>query len=208
MPRFQPPSVDQGRSKVGLIAAAAIGVAAALVVMSGIYVAVVANVFSHIGPAKPRRYLKPIPIAASACPYVRLMHAAADNFQVAQPVLGVAFDEHARVLPWPDTRARLDAALKSLEAAIQASEPQFPPQIQDQLSVTLSAVREGRVQLAVANDGADLVIATGSVREKGKLAFGYASDLVGKKCGVMLGADDSTVLYPFTTTTGPRSGPS
>ena len=207
MARHQPLPVGQGRRrKVRLIAGIVAALAGALVVMFGFFVAVVATVLPHIGQAKPRKHLEPIPIAASTCPYVRLMHTAANNFQIAQPLLGVAFDEHGQVLPWPETRARLDSALTSLEASIQASEPQFPRQIQHELSITLRAVREGRVQLAAANDGADLITDTRPVREMGKRAFGYASDLVGKQCGVMLGADESTLLYPFTTTTGPPNG--
>src|SRR5712692_6735558 len=113
MPRHQPPAVGQRRGrKVWLIAGIVAAVTGVVVVIFEFLVTLVANDLSHIGQAKPRKHLKPIPIAASACPYVRLMHTAANNFQIAQPLLGVAFDEHGHVLPWPETRARLDVALK------------------------------------------------------------------------------------------------
>ncbi len=148
-----------------------------------------------------RKHLQPIPIAASACPYVRLMHTAADNFQRAEPVLGTALDEHGNALPWPQTQARLKTTLESFDTTIQISESHFPPPIQRQLETTLREVRAGRVQVAVARDGSDVWTRTEPMLERGKLAFGYASDLVGKQCGVMLGADDSTWLFPFNTTT-------
>src|SRR5712692_315322 len=86
MPRHQPPAVGQRRGrKVWLIAGIVAAVTGVVVVIFEFLVTLVANDLSHIGQAKPRKHLKPIPIAASACPYVRLMHTAANNFQIAQP---------------------------------------------------------------------------------------------------------------------------
>lgn len=172
-----------------------------------ILLAVVASGLAHLGPT-PRKHLNPVPIAASACPYVVLMHTAANNFQIAEPIIGMAVDEHGKLLSWPQTRARLAPTLAALEYSIQASEPHFPPQVQQQLTIAAEAAREGRAQLAVAHDGTDLSNRTTPILARGQLAFGYASDLVGQRCGVPLGADDNTFLYPFRTITtiGSSSG--
>jgi hypothetical protein len=41
--------------------------------------------------------------------------------------------------------------------------------------------------------------------QDGQLAFGYAGDLIGSQCPVPLRADADTMLYPFGTSTVPRS---
>jgi hypothetical protein len=169
------------------IPAAVLGIFAA-----GIAVAVLLVGTPSFGPTS-RSHRKPIVIAASACPYVALMHTAANNFQAAEPAFGFALDEHGNQLTWPQTRSRLDKSLKALAYAIQASAPHFPPEVQSQLGVAADAVREGRQQLAVATDGKDLSIRTSSVLNLGKEAFGWASDLVGDQCSVPLGADNITL---------------
>ena len=166
-----------------------------------ILVVLAANALSHMFEVKERKHLDPIPIAASACPYVVAMHEAANNFQIAAPIGGFAFDAHERLLTWPETRARLAPALEALELSIVVSKPHFPDRVQHQLALALRETRNGRAQLPLANDGSDFFHRTESHLERGKLAFGYASDLVGERCGVSLGADSSTMLYPFMTTT-------
>jgi hypothetical protein len=107
--------------------------------------AIVANGLSHLGDVPQRKHLKPIPIAASACPYVIVMHEAANKFQIALPLGPGAFDAHINLLSWPQTRTRFDTALRTLELSILVSRPHFPTRIQQQLTVTLGAVRNGEV---------------------------------------------------------------
>jgi hypothetical protein len=181
-----------------------IGLAIAFLGASTLLLVLVGHALSHLDVAHARNHLKPVPIAPSACPYVALMHTTANNFQIAEPVLGFAFDQYGNALSWEQTRIRLDAALKSLEATIQASEQHFPVPIQQQLDLTLGAVREGAAQLPLARDRVDLMNRMAPIGEKGRQASGRASDLIGKQCGTTLGADNSTFLYPFGATTTTR----
>jgi hypothetical protein len=151
---------------------------------------------------KERTHLDPIPIAASACPYVVLMHEAANNFQAAVPPLGITgYDSRGRALSWPQVRARVKAALDALEVSIVGSRPHVPAPVRLQLVLALREIRRGRAQLPLASDGTDLWNRAVNHLDRGKLAFGYASDLVGHRCGVTLGADSSSMPYPFGTMT-------
>lgn len=155
---------------------------------------------SGAGATIGRKHLEPIPIAASACPYVIALHESANNFQIAMPLGSVAFDAHFHAMSWPQTRARFDTALRTLELSILVSRPHFPARIRHQLTVTLGAARKSVVQLAAAKNGDDLYNRTTTLFENGKQAFGYASDLVGDQCVVTLSADSCTLLYPAATT--------
>jgi hypothetical protein len=191
--RGEPLSVERTRRQsLWIIGAMTIPAVVLGIFVAGITVAVLLFEAPSFGPAS-RTHLKPTVIAASACPYVALMHTAANNFQAAEPAFGFALDEHGNQLTWPQTRSRLDRSLKALAYSIRASTPHFPPEVQSQLVVAADAVREGRQQLAVATDGKDLSIRTSSVLNLGKEAFGSASDLVGDQCSVRLGADNITL---------------
>jgi hypothetical protein len=208
IPWEPPPPVNQARSGTGWIIAGVLTVLLVLLMgFVGILV-VVSNTFSHFAVRPSRKYLKPTPIAVSACPYVSLMHAAANNLQSAEPVVGFAFDEHGNALTWPQTRARLDPALRLMEYSIAVSESKFPVPVRQQLTVVLDMVRQGRVQLALARDGTDFNLRTAAKLADGQLAFGYAGDLIGTQCAVPLRADTSTMLYPFMTTTSSPRRPS
>src|SRR5205085_188071 len=106
-----------------------------------ILLVIAANAFSHMFEIKERKHLDPIPISATACPYVVAMHKAANNFQIAAPFAGMAFDAHMRMLTWPQARARVGPALEVLELSIVVSRPHFPARIQRQLTVALRATR-------------------------------------------------------------------
>jgi hypothetical protein len=168
-----------------------------------IVLATFANALGHLfdfGPEE-RKHLDPIPIAASACPYVVLMHQAANNFQASVPPGGLLYDERGRPRSWPQARARMMLTLDALETSIAGSRPHLPAPVRRQLAVALREIRSGRAQLLLARDGTDFWSRTVDGLERGKLAFGYASDLVGRRCGVPLGADDSSMPYPFGTAT-------
>lgn len=204
MPREPPPPVNEVRSRTGWVIAGVLSVLFVLLATIVAFLVAVSNAFSHLGEPPTRKHLKPIPIAVSACRYVSLMHSAANNLQIAEPILGFALDEHGNALTWTQTRARLDPALRLMEYSIVTSEAKFPLQVRQQLTVVLRTVRQGRAQLAIARDGTDFNHRTATLLSNGQLAFGYAGDLVGKQCPVPLRADTSTMLYPFMTTTSPR----
>ncbi len=172
-----------------------------------IVLATFANALGHLfdfGPEE-RKHLDPIPIAASSCPYVVLMHEAANNFQASVPLGGMlGYDARGRPRTWPQARARLATTLAALEVSIAGSRPHLPAPVRRQLVVALREIRSGRAQLPLARDGDDFWQRTQDELDRGKLAFGYASDLVGRRCEVTLGADDASMPYPFGTATWPE----
>jgi hypothetical protein len=175
----------------------------AVVIVLATFASALGNLFDFNLPE--RKHLDPIPIAASACPYVVLMHEAANNFQASVPPLGMpGYDARGRPLTWPQVRARLTTTLDALEVSIAGSRPHLPAPVRRQLVVALREVRSGRAQLPLARDGSDFWDRTRDELDRGKLAFGYASDLVGHGCAVPLGADDSSMPYPFGTATLPE----
>ena len=156
---------------------------------------------------KERKHLPQIPIDVSACPNVALMHEAANQFQIANPVpgLGYAYDANGRQLAWPETQMRLTQAAAVLEDSITASIHRFPSQVQWWLTVARDDLHNGRAQLALAGDGVDFANRTGALLKDGQLEYGYAGDLIGRQCPVPLAADTDTMLYPFLRTTAPTS---
>ena len=158
-----------------------------------------------------RKHLDPVPISAHACPYVRVMHAAANEVQRDKPV--PAFDlrvkgdlEHKLNATFPRSRPRFANALATFELAIVISEPHFPDRVRHFLNTTVADVRTGRAVLKTATNRA-LVMRYSNLYDSGERAFGYAGDLVGHRCGVQLGADNSTMpslLRPATTSTTPH----
>src|SRR4051794_1210414 len=71
-------------SLVAGIGALAAVLAACLALLVGLFVIAFHN---GSGRAVGRRHLQPIPISKSACPYVRAMHVAAYDFELANPVI-------------------------------------------------------------------------------------------------------------------------
>jgi hypothetical protein len=140
--------------------------------------------------AQPAPHLKPVPIARSSCPFVALMHAAANQYQSVEPGIPflVAIAQHP--VPWPEPRARLDRALRDLDAAIRAGLPHFPAVVREQLTYVIGELRDGRTQLAASKpDGSDLIGRAAGIMAAGRTNFGNASDLVGDQCPVRLAAD-------------------
>ena len=193
MPSNEPGAVDERHSEwLRPLALVLMGLAAAVVVFVGIMIALIAHSLSHIGE---RKHLKPIPVAASACPFVEAMHDAANELQKAYPVFGVAFDPHGRALTWPQTRKRLARAGDVLEYSIAAGLGQFPAQVQGYLEEVSRQIQAGRAQLRDAHDEFDFFQRTSERWEDGQVAFGFAGDLIGGQCGVQLGADSDTMLF-------------
>jgi hypothetical protein len=177
--------------------AAAVAIAVTVVVVLAALVVSLAIGLSRAFKPKGRDHLQAIPIDAAACPYVAVMHEAANQFQVAYPPLVIAYDVNGNELPWAETKARLAPAGVLLEDSITASVPHFPAQVQWYLTKVRDNIRAGREQLASATDGYDFFNRTYKTYADGKLAFGYAGDLIGHQCPVPLGAD-SEVPGPRT----------
>src|SRR6478736_3477273 len=93
----------QRRLVVWGVAAIAIVAPLAVAILLATIASGLGNLFSFEGPE--RKHLDPIPIAASACPYVVLMHQAANNFQASVPLPGLALDARGRPVSWPHARA-------------------------------------------------------------------------------------------------------
>jgi hypothetical protein len=178
------------------------GVLTGVVVLAGVAIAVLTslgNAFSHIGE---RNHLKPIPISTTACPYVALMHAAANDFQAHEPLFGVMFDANGGIVPVARERAIVDRPLARLELAIAMSAPRFPAEVRTQLAITQHAAHQGRAELAHATDPFVLMSRSIDLVGTGQQAFGYASDLVGTQCGHRLGADPNISPYSAPVVTG------
>jgi len=205
MPRRLPPVGVQDRTRPVWIPASIAAIARLVIVTPVVLVVMViaqlGNSLSHIGE---RKHLKQIPISADACPYVALMHAAADNYQSNVPGLCFAIDAHGQIVlvPWSHERQSIDDSLRLLEGSISASTPHLPHPIRAQLAVTLGAVHQGRLQLARAHSFDDARKRAQPAIDRGQRSFGFASDLVGHQCAVGLGADSSTMGFPgFTAST-------
>jgi hypothetical protein len=137
-----------------------------------------------------RKHLQAIPVSKKVCPYVHLMHVAANDFQSVNPVGNLGVLAESLQAKWPEQRARLAHRLDVLEAAVSASKAQFPERIQRRLSTVITNIHAGEVQLVRARDLSGLLSErTDDIFTNGEYAFGDASDLVGNACGQRLAAD-------------------
>jgi len=142
--------------------------------------------------SKPEPHLRPIPLPRSSCPYVVLMHAAANQYQSVEPGLPFLTAMAQHPVPWREQRAQLDQSLRNLGAAIRASLAHVPAAVRDQLTLVLGELRDGRAQLAASKpDGSDLIERTAAIMAAGHTNFGNASDLIGGQCPVRLAADET-----------------
>ena len=144
-----------------------------------------------------RNHLKEIPIAPAACPYVRVLHQIANDVQRNEPIPVLTADLSPRALAWPSpSRVRFRdfrQSLVALDREITVSNPHFPPAVRVFLSATQRASRRGRIQVAQTYYGLLPSQPSSDLLSAGTESFGYASDLVGKQCGVSLQADSSTM---------------
>ena len=139
---------------------------------------------------EPRKHLKSIPVSRTVCPYVQLMHAAANDFQAVSPARDLTPFLQGRPAQWPRVRADIAHRLDVLDHAVEVGEgAPFPRPIERRLAATAAGVRAGDVQLVRAHDSFDLLNRTSAILSNGQVSFGEASDLVGKACGVQLAAD-------------------
>jgi len=189
---------------VAVVAAGTIVVFIAVVVAR---ILIAPPVFPDLSRIGQRSHLHTVPIAPDACPYVRSLHEAANNYQSAYPWMPNALDASGKPLSWPETRTRLLLAAGALEYTIVASTTHLPGSVRQYLNTVRQSIDAGRRQLLIAHDGDDFKNRALVYQQQGQRAFGFAADLVGSRCGVSLSADSETMLYPFgltTTTVTPR----
>jgi hypothetical protein len=137
-----------------------------------------------------RKHLQAIPVSKKVCPYVRLMHVAANDFQSVNPAGNLAVFAQSMNEKWPEQRARLAHRLDVLDSAVVAGKAHFPEPIRRRFSTVITSIRAGEVQLVRARDLSDLLSErTDNIFTNGEYAFGDASDLVGNACGFHLAAD-------------------
>ena len=103
-----------------------------------------------------RKHLDPIPVSHRACPYVRVMHSAADDFQQAygeiNPLVLLTTQPTGQVRPWPAEQARLEQSLNVLELAVVVGKGHFPGRIQQRLAVVVRSIRVGRMRVEHARN--------------------------------------------------------
>jgi hypothetical protein len=188
-----------GAFAVGLFALGAIGIVAAGVALahalSGPWLS-----FS-IGPA-PRLHLAPIPISESACPAVKQIHDAANEFQLFIPFFGAAAAD-GRYNDWPREKQQLGQAAGRLALTIAFNERRFPVPVQERMRDVIDSLGAGRAQLLKSPDAADFV--NHIYPDSGWQEFGEASDLIGKQCRVPLAADNWTSAFSAFSTTVPTT---
>jgi hypothetical protein len=183
-----------GAFAVGFFALGAIGLVAAGVALGNALSGPWGFGFEVQSPP-PRPRLRPIPISATACPAVKQIHDAANQFQLFFPLQGAAAAD-GRFNDWPRERQQLGQAADRLTFTLAYNESRFPPAVREQMQIVLADLKAGRAQLTNAHDPVAFVV--GVEPENGWNAFGDASDLIGKQCSGPLAADNWTMA---TTTT-------
>ncbi len=124
------------------------------------------------------------------------MHHAANEFQASYPTFLVSVDANGQLVPWPQVRTQISQAVDHLEQAIDAGGPHLPPRVQGYLAITRKDIDAGRGQLILAPDEVRFATQTVDVERHGQRAFGNASDLIGRRCGVHLAADSPQTSTP------------
>jgi hypothetical protein len=212
--KLSPVSVSEVRSRHTVRWFAGIGIAVSVavlvvLVLFGIAFDQFINGFTVLA-SPSRAHLKPIPIAATACPYVRVLHDIANDVQRNEPLPVLMSTASIRWLAWPSpspARAQqFREALLALDLGITVSIPRLPPVVRIYLTATQRAARLGRDQIAHTYYGFLPAQPSTNLLSSGQQSFGYASDLVGSQCGVSLQADTNTMPdLPFLVLPSPTT---
>ena len=125
------------------------------------------------GPA-----VKPIPIPATACPYLRVVHVAASSAGVDWfTALG-----YNTAKQWQPFALQLEPKLTVLETSLVASIPHVPRPVARDFEDTAHQIVIGRAPTASRNVNEYLKGTNGAVIT-GWSALNHASDLIGNACG-------------------------
>lgn len=126
--------------------------------------------------AARRTVLKPVPVPASACPYLRRVHDTAGSAGQAQWQVDSLTDFHAQLGP----------NLVAFESALRAALPRVPVKVATSLREVLVHVSVGVRQLDTSRSAAEYETASSGDVLAGLDALNDASDLVGNACGFRL----------------------
>ena len=127
--------------------------------------------------------VKQIPIPAADCPYLQVVHVAAES---AGAHWGDIIEGKR---PWEPFAVQLAPKLANFESALRLATPHVPPLVATDLRKTLHQVAIGRAVSPSASSYATEFSA--AVAGYGSLS--HASDLVGNACGFILAPPP---LYP------------
>jgi hypothetical protein len=158
-------------------------VAIGVVVGFGIAFAACADTASHLfdglgGSFSSPGDVKPVPIPATACPYLRLVSASATD---AGTPWHDALQEHG---DWNLLKLRLTAPLASLDNALGTAIPQVPDVVAQDLRETRRDVQIGRAELLAASSVSDYLGRSNVI--DGYQSLAHAGALVGTACGFAL----------------------
>jgi hypothetical protein len=157
-----------------------------------------------------RKPLKPIPVPASSCPYLRQVHDAAEP----------AGREYLRLLAgrtdplaWGTEAAQHAQQLAVLELTLAGAIPHVPTRVASELQHARANVAAGRKAVAAAGSATDYVSRSAGQAFAGTDALSNASDLVGNACGFELRPNVSTLdgaagEVGMSTRVSPGRGPS
>jgi hypothetical protein len=129
----------------------------------------------------PQGALKPIPIPASACPFLRVVSATANDANHWD--VGLNADD---LKSWQAFGTQLAPTLASLETSLVVAIPHVPSPVASQLSATLRQVVIGRPKLLSTRSFSDYVQQTNGAVSTGYYHLARASELVGNACGFKL----------------------
>jgi hypothetical protein len=160
------------------LSAAALTVAVGFGVAFAACTGAVAQIFSNLGTPSVSYDVAPIPIPQRACPYLRLVSAAAAN-------AGAPWhDALAGPGTWSRFTHELTGPLADLDAALGAAVPRVPDPVAQDLRTVRHDVQIGRVELFAAGSVSDYM-GRSQVFE-GYTSLVHAGALVGNACGAAL----------------------
>jgi hypothetical protein len=147
---------------------------------------------------------KPIPVATSACPYLRRVHDTAARS--ARLWVVAAFGNSKAI-----TRSTVNQALTAFDNAMTVALPRVPEKVREQLLLTQQQVQQGEREVVKAASVHEYGLETWHAVNEGNSALGNASDLVGNACGFRLKPhiDIAHAMEPTTiarSTSVPPSG--
>jgi hypothetical protein len=137
------------------------------------------NSFSHSFGTFGAPAVKPIPIPAAACPYLLVLHVAADSAGVGW-VKALDYDTTKQ---WRPFAVQLAPKLGVLETALLVASVHVPRPVAADFTDALHQVVIGRPPLAASSDVDAYLAATNSAVMQGWSDLSNASGLIGNACG-------------------------
>ncbi len=137
------------------------------------------------------KHFTPIPVAATACPYLREVHDKAEA--AGRAFLNVLRGQTGE---WRTEAAQHAQLLAAFELTLRAVIPHVPPPVATELKTVRMKVAAGRIEVAAAPSAGEYMRLSTAQAFEGTIALGNASDLVGNACGFKLSPDVSSSPTP------------